>query len=80
MGEGLLAYLTGLVSRGGKGTKGIYLLGIKESGQVDYAHILLCVSAEDQSEPDLWGVLGPLLDEGMPNYIKITPLHIVAAY
>ena len=31
-GEGLLAYLTGLVIWGARGTESIYLLGIKESG------------------------------------------------
>ena len=39
-GEGLLAYLTGIVSRGGKGTVGISLLGVEEYGRVSQAHIL----------------------------------------
>ena len=39
-GEGLLAYLTGLMSQGTKVTEGIYLLGIKEYGQVSHTHSL----------------------------------------
>ena len=34
----------------------------------------------DYAEPYLWGVLGPLPDEGTPNYIKITPLQLAASY
>ena len=64
LSKGLLAYLTGLVSRGAKGTEGISLLGIEESGRVAHVHSLFCVSAEDYAEPDLWGVLGPFTDEG----------------
>ena len=79
-GEVLLAYLTGLVSRGGKGTEGVYLLGIEESGRVAHAHSLFCVSAGYYAKPDLWGVLGPLPDEGRPDYIKITALHLAARY
>ena len=31
-------------------------------------------------EPDLWGVLGPLPDDGKPAYVNITPLHLAASY
>ena len=68
-GEGLLAYLTGLVSRGAKGTKGIPPLGLEESGQVAHAHSLFCASAGGYAEPDLCGVLGPIIDHGTPVYI-----------
>ena len=74
--KGLLTYLTGIVSRGEKGTKGISLLGVKESGKVAHAHSLFCISAGDYAEPDLWGVLVPLPDEGVPAYVTITPLHL----
>ena len=50
-GDGLLAYLTGLVSRGGKGTEGISLLGIKKYGQVAHAHSLFCISSGEYTEP-----------------------------
>ena len=79
-GEGLLDYLTGLVSRGTEGTKGIYLLDVEEYGQVAHAHSIFCVSAGDYTETDLWGVLGALPDKGVPAYIKITPLHLAARY
>ena len=46
-GEGLLTYLTGIVSCGSKYNKGISFLGIEESGQVTHAHSLFCVSAGD---------------------------------
>ena len=49
-------------------------------GKVIHAHILFCVSAGDYAKPDLWGVLGPLPDEGTPSYIKITPLHLATSY
>ena len=52
-GKGLLAYLTGLVSRGGKVTKEISFLGIEGSGIVAHSHSLFCVSAGDYAEPDL---------------------------
>ena len=39
-GEGLLAYLTGLVSRGGKVTLGISILGVEEYGRVLHSHSL----------------------------------------
>ena len=61
-GEGLLAYLTGLVSRGARVTERISLLGIEASGKVIHVHSLFCVSARDYAEPNLWGVLGPLPD------------------
>ena len=79
-GEDLLAYLTGLVSRGARGTDCISLLGIKASGKVIHIHSLFCVCAGDYNKPDLWGVLGPLPDEGTPSYIKITPLHLATSY
>ena len=79
-GESLLAYLTGLVSQGEKVTKGISILGIEKSGQVAHAHSLFCVSAGDYAEPDLWGVLGMLPDEGKPDYINLTPLHLALRY
>ena len=79
-GEILLAYLTGLVSRGARGTKSISLLRIEASGKVIHAHSLLYVSTGDYSEPDFWGVLGPLPDEGTPSYINITPLHLANRY
>ena len=44
-----------------------------------HTHILFCISAGDYAEPDLWGVLGPLPDKGMPSYIKITPLHLATS-
>ena len=75
----LLAYLTGIVSWGSKGTEGISLLGVEESRQVVHAHSLFCVSARDYAEPELWGFLGPLPDEGVPDYIKITPPHLVVS-
>ena len=77
-GEGLLYYLTGLVSWEEKGTKGISLLGIDESRQLLHAHILFCILAGDYAEPHLWGVLGPLPDDGTPTYANITlprPCH-----
>ena len=80
LSKGLLAYLTGLVSRGAKGTEGISLLGIEESGQVAHVHSLFCVSAGDYTEMDLWGVLGLLPDKGVPAHIKITPIHLAASY
>ena len=79
-GKGLLAYLTGLVSWGAKGTKGISLIGVEESGRVAHSHSLFYVSVGDYTEPDLWVVLGLLLDEGAPAYVKITPLHLTASY
>ena len=78
-GESLFAYLTILVSWGAKGTKGISLLGVEESRQVVHAHSLSCVLARDYAEPELWGVLGPLPDEGVPGYIKITPPHLAVS-
>ena len=45
-----------------------------------HTHSLFCVLAGDYAEPDLWGVLGTLPDEGAPPYIKITPLHLAASY
>ena len=45
LGKDLMAYLTDIVSQGEKGTKGIYLLGTEESGQVAHAHSLFCVLA-----------------------------------
>ena len=41
---------------------------------------MFCVSAGDYSKPKLWGVLGPLPDEGTPSYIKINPLHLATSY
>ena len=79
-GEGLLAYLAGLVIQGARGTESISLLGIKASGKVIHVHSLFCISAGDYAKPDLWGVLGPLPDEGTPSYIKITPLHLETSY
>ena len=52
-GEGLLAYLTGLVSRGERGTKSISLLGIKASGKGIHVHSLFCISAGDYAKTDL---------------------------
>ena len=78
--EGLLAHLTGLGSRGARGTESISLLGIEASGEVVHTHSLFCVSAGDYAEPDLWGVLWPLPEEGTPSYIKITPLHLATSY
>ena len=49
-------------------------------GKFIHAHSLFCVSAGEYAKPDLWGVLGPLPDEGTPSYIKITPLHLVTIY
>ena len=66
LGEDLLAYLTGFASQGSRGTESISLLGIEASGKVIHTHSLFCVSAGDYAEPDLWGVLGPLPDEGTP--------------
>ena len=80
LSEGLLTYLTSLVSQGEKGTDGISLLGIEEYGRVAHAHSMFCDSAGDYSEPDLWGVLAPLPDKSTPNYIKIMPLHLAASY
>ena len=80
LGEDLLAYLTGLVSRGARGTESISLLGIEALGKVIHAHSLFYVSTGDYAKPDLWGVLGPLPDEGTPSYIKITPLHLDTSY
>ena len=79
-GEGLLAYLTGLVSRGARGTESISLLGIETSGKVIHVHSLFCISAGDYAKPDLCGVLGPLSDKGTPSYINITPLHLATSY
>ena len=31
-------------------------------------------------EPDLWGILVPLPDDGTPAYVNITPLHLAASY
>ena len=45
-----------------------------------HSHSLFCISLVDYYEPDLWGVLGPVPDEGTPNYINITPLHLAAIY
>ena len=42
-GKGLLTYLTGLVSRGAKGNKGIYLLDTEASGRVSHTHTLFYV-------------------------------------
>ena len=53
--EGLLAYLTGLVSQGARGTESISLLGIEVSGKVIHIHSLLCVSAVDYDETVLGG-------------------------
>ena len=53
LGEGLPAYLTGLMSQGVNCTEGISLLGIEESGRVAHAHSLFCVSAGNYAEPDL---------------------------
>ena len=41
---------------------------------------MFCVSAGDYAKPKLWGVLGPLPDEGTPSYIKINPLHLATSY
>ena len=49
-------------------------------GKVIHTHSLFSVSAGDYTKPDLWGVLGPLLDEGTPSYIKTTPLHLATRY
>ena len=68
------------MSRGARGTESIYLQGIKVLGKVIHTHSLFCVSARDYTEPDLWGVLGPLPDKGTPSYIKITPLHLASSY
>ena len=65
-GKGLLTYLTDLVSHAAKVTKGISLLSIKEYGRVTHSHSLFCVSAGEYIEPDLWGILGPLQDDGTP--------------
>ena len=62
LGEGLLACLTGIVIQGVKVTKGISLISIEVSNRVVHAHSLFFVSAGDYAEPDLWVVLGPLLD------------------
>ena len=43
-------------------------------------HILFCISAGDYAKTDLWGVLGPLPDEGTPSYININPLHLATSY
>ena len=56
------------------------LLGIKASVKVINAHSLLCVSTGDYANLDLWGLLGPLPDEGIPSYINITPLHLDTSY
>ena len=61
-GEGLLAYLTRLVSRGAKGTKLIPFLGIEASGEMVHTHSLFYVSAGDYATPNPWRVLGPLPD------------------
>ena len=45
--QGLLAYLTGLVSRGARGTESISLLGIEASGKVIHIHSLFCISVGD---------------------------------
>ena len=45
-----------------------------------HTHSLFYVLAGDYAEPDLWGVLGPLPDEGDPSYVKSTPLHLAASY
>ena len=45
-----------------------------------HVHIIFYVSAGDYSKPDLWEMLGPLLEEGTPSYIKITPLHLATSY
>ena len=46
-GEGLLTNLMGLVRWGAKGTGGIYLIDIEESGQGVNAQCLFCVSTGD---------------------------------
>ena len=79
-GEVLFTYLTDLVIRGAKDIVGISLFGIDESGQVLHAHILFCMSTGNYLEPDLWGILGPLPDDGMPSNVKITPLHLAASH
>ena len=33
----------------------------------------------DYTEPDIWGFLGSLPDEGAPTYAKITPIHLAAS-
>ena len=38
------------------------------------------VSAGDYAEPELWGVIGPLQEEGTSSYIKITRLHLATIY
>ena len=48
-------------------------------GKVIHAHSLFCVSTGDYTNLDLWGLLGPLPDKGIPYYIKITPLHLAAS-
>ena len=47
MGEGLIIYLTGIVSHGTKDVKRISLIGIEESGRVMHSHSLFCMSVGD---------------------------------
>ena len=45
-----------------------------------HAHSRFYVSAVDYIEPDLWGLLRLLPENGAPAYVKITPLHLAASY
>ena len=79
-GKVLFTYLTGIMRCGTKVNEGISLTGIEDSRRVTHGHSLFCVSSCHYVEPDIWGILGLLLNDGMPLYMQIMPHHLAESF
>ena len=67
-GIGILEFLASLISRRSAGLDRLMLSVVSGAGCVGLIHSLFLVSGSEYNEdqPEIWGVVGEILDEGTP--------------